>query len=108
MTSAKITRWLGVTAVVLGLSVSIAGCASRATPAVTPSSSSAILTMTLPTDVSAKGVVLAVVLLSTADIQASIELGLVTPAEVATARQAITDKTVDLWRQRAEADLKKK
>lgn len=105
---AEARNWLSVTVLAVALSCGFSGCAPATSPAVTPSASSEILTMTLPKDVSAKGVILAVVLLSTADIQASMEKGLVTPAEVATARQALADRTVDLWRQRAEADAKKK
>lgn len=82
----------------------LVACAPEAKPAVTPSASSDILNMKLPSDVSAKGVLLAAVLLSTADINSAVENGLVTPAEVATAQQAIVDGTLDFWRQRAEAD----
>ena len=92
---------------VVPIAVGVSACAPVAKPAVTPSATSDILTRQLPSDVSAKGVILAAVLLSTADISSAIESGLVTPAEVATAKQAIDDGTLDFWRQRAEADLKK-
>ena len=52
--------------------------------------------------VSAEGVVLAAVLLSTADIEASVAEGLVTPDEVDEARRAIADGTLDDWRELAE------
>lgn len=64
-----------------------------------------ILTMKLPSDVSAKGVLLAAVLLSTSDIEAALAEGLVTPAEVDLAQAAIDDGLLDQWRQRAEQDL---
>lgn len=92
-------------AVVIALGIS--ACAPTAKPVVTPSATHDILTRTLPSDVSAKGVLVAAVLLSTADISSALESGLVTPAEVATAQQAISDGTLDIWRQRAEADLNK-
>lgn len=52
--------------------------------------------------VSAEGVVLAAVLLSTADIEASVAEGLVTPDEVDEARRAIERGTLDEWRELAE------
>lgn len=52
--------------------------------------------------VSAEGVVLAAVLLSTADIEASVAEGLVTPDEVDEARRAIAAGTLDEWRELAE------
>ncbi|MDH6423314.1 hypothetical protein [Aurantimicrobium minutum] len=82
----------------------LTACVPEAKPAVTPSATSDILTKKLPSDVSAKGVILAAVLLSTADIGSAVESGLVTPAEVATAKQAISDGTLDFWRQRAESE----
>lgn len=92
---------IGITALFLS------ACTAEAQPAVTPSATHDILTKKLPADVSAKGVLLAAVLLSTADIEASLEAGLVTPAEIATAKLAISDGTLDIWRQRAEADSHK-
>lgn len=93
-------------ATLAGSALVLVGCAPEPKPIVTPSATNDILTMKLPADVSAKGVILAAVLLSTADIEASLEAGLVTPAEVATAKQAIDDGTLDIWRQRAESDAK--
>lgn len=52
--------------------------------------------------VSAAGVVLAAVLLATADIEASVAEGLVTPDEVDEARRAIEDGTLNEWRELAE------
>lgn len=74
-------------------------------PTDTPAAPSEILTMSLPADVSAKGVLLAAVLLSTADIEAALSEGLVTPAEIDLAQTAIDDGLIDQWRQRAEQDL---
>lgn len=89
------------------IALSVSSCAPAAQPAVTPSATHDILSRKLPLDVSAKGVLLAAVLLSTADISSAVESGLVTPAEVAIAQQAIDDGTLDFWRQRAEQDLNK-
>ena len=57
-----------------------------------------------PDALTAEGVVLAAVLLSTADITAAVAEGLVTPAEVDAARAAIEDGTLDEWRQKAEQE----
>ncbi len=76
----------------------VAGC----TPI--PTTESAILTAPLPADVTAQNVVLAAILLTTADIDAAVADGLVTPAEVDAATLAIKQGTLDLWRQRAESD----
>lgn len=100
-------RPLVVVCLAASTALTFSGCAAEAQPVVTPSATHDILTRELPSDVSAQGVLLAAVLLSTADISASVENGLVTPAEVATAKQAISDGTLDFWRQRAEADLTK-
>lgn len=103
----RILKPLAVACLLAATVSGLSGCAPEAKPAVTPSATSDILTRKLPSDVSAKGVLLAAVLLSTADINASVESGLITPAEVATAQQAISDGTLDFWRQRAEADTHK-
>jgi hypothetical protein len=63
-----------------------------------------ILTANLGTDVSARGVVLAAVLLVAGDIEKGLAEGIVTPAEVDEARLAIDSGTLDMWRQRAELD----
>lgn len=95
-------------ACVAGLSaLTLSSCAGETQPVVTPSATHDILTKKLPADITAKGVLLAAVLLGTADIEASLEAGLVTPVEVATAKLAISDGTLDIWRQRAEADANK-
>lgn len=65
-----------------------------------------ILTMELPADVSAEGVLLAAVLLSTSDVEGALAQGLVTPAEVNLAQAAIDDGLLDQWRERAEDALK--
>lgn len=79
------------------------GCASSDTPpAAEPSSP--ILTMELPPDVSATGVVSAAVLLGTADIERAVSEGLVTPAEVAEAEKALAEGTLRYWVERAEAE----
>lgn len=81
---------------------SLAACTATPMPSATPASD--ILTRTLPTDVSAKGVVAAAVLIKIANIEDAIQQGLVTPAEVAEAKQALVDGTLDLWKQRAETE----
>ena len=63
-----------------------------------------ILTADLGTDVTAKGVVLAAVVLVAGDVEKALTEGTVTAAEVAAAREAIAAGNLDLWRQRAEAD----
>lgn len=86
----------------------LTGCSGA--PAVNPSAIATIntvpeiLTLNLPDDVSAKGVVFAAILLKTGDVEAAINHGLVTPAEVEEARKAITDGTLKFWEQRAEQD----
>ncbi|HEU4848843.1 MAG TPA: hypothetical protein VFS93_00340 [Terrimesophilobacter sp.] len=57
-----------------------------------------------PDSITAKGVVLAAVLLSTADITAAVADGLVTPAEVDAAQKAIEEGTLDEWQQKAERE----
>lgn len=65
---------------------------------------SEILTMELPDDVTAKGVVLASVLLGSSDIELAIAEGLVTPAEVEYAEKAVKDGTLQDWVTRAESE----
>lgn len=65
-----------------------------------------ILTETLPQDVTAQGVLLAAVILSSGDINSAVDKGIVTGAEVTQARDAILANTLDLWRQRAETEVK--
>ncbi|MHA6668905.1 hypothetical protein ACX3O0_08535 [Homoserinimonas sp. A447] len=80
-------------AIMLATALALTGCGPGGTAAsVLPVSDT----------VSAEGVVLAAVLLSTADIEASVAEGLVTPDEVDEARRAIEDGTLDEWRELAE------
>jgi hypothetical protein len=71
----------------------------------TGTQSANILTDKLPSDVSADGVLLAAVILSSGDIQTAVEKNIVSSAEVNAARDAILANTLDLWRQRAERDV---
>jgi hypothetical protein len=64
-----------------------------------------ILTDELPENVSADGVLLAAVILSSGDIQVAVEKSVVSAAEVNAARDAILANTLELWRQRAETDV---
>lgn len=82
-----------ILAVALAATLALTGCGE-----VGPTSSS----LPVSDSVSAEGVVLAAVLLSTADIEASVAEGLVTPDEVDEARRAIDDGTLDEWRELAE------
>lgn len=90
-----------VAAALLGCAVLFAGM-TGCTPA--SSAESSILSGDLPANVTAKNVLVAAVLLSTSDIDGAVAEGLVTPAEVDAAAAAIKNGTLDLWRQRAEAD----
>ncbi len=63
-----------------------------------------ILTSDLAPDVTARGVMLASVILVAGDIEKAVADGTVTPAEVAEARASIEAGTLDLWRQRAETE----
>lgn len=96
-------RIAGAVAIVVSCGVALLACQAETAPVA--SKSSEILTMSLPADVSAEGVVLAAVLLSTADIEGALAEGLVTPAEIDLAQTAIDDDLLDLWRERAEHDL---
>ena len=71
----------------------------------TGTQSANILTDKLPSDVSADGVLLAAVILSSGDIQTAVEKNIISSAEVNAARDAILANTLDLWRQRAEKDV---
>jgi hypothetical protein len=44
--------------------------------------------------------------IATGDAEEGIASGRITPAEVYEAKQAIEDGTLDLWRQRAESEIK--
>ena len=65
-----------------------------------------ILTTQLPTDVSAKGVVLAGVILQSGDIDKAVGVGMVTPAEVDAAKKAIDAGNMKYWAQRAASEKK--
>lgn len=65
-----------------------------------------ILTQNLAKDVTAKGVVLAGVILQSGDIDKAVANGLVTPAEVDTAKKAIDDGNMKYWAQRAASEKK--
>lgn len=95
-------RSLVAASIILAVAVtgSLSACASGPTP------EEAIMATQLPAEVSAKGVLKAALLMATADVQAAVAAGMVTPAEVEAARQAQADGTLDVWRARAEADAK--
>lgn len=102
----KFHRGAIVASVVFVASASLlTGCASGIpTSSTSILASDEILTAQLDSEVSARGVVLAAVLLVAGDVEAALDTGLVTSAEVNTAQTAIDEGTVDLWRQRAEMD----
>ncbi len=84
---------------------SLAGCSSSVpSESMSVLDGNEILTADLGTDVTARGVVLAAVLLVAGDIEKALTKGLVTAAEVQAARKAIDEGTLDMWRQRADAD----
>lgn len=64
-----------------------------------------ILSDELPENVSADGVLLAAVILSSGDIQLAVQKSIVSVAEVNAARDAILANTLNLWRERAETDV---
>lgn len=99
----RVTRVVAALALAALPIASLSACAPESKAE--KSASSDILTMKLPSDVSAKGVVLAAVLLSTADIEGALAEGLVTPAEVDFAQQAIDDGMLNHWRERAETEI---
>jgi hypothetical protein len=88
---------LGAGAIALG---TLAACSLP-----TGTQSANILTDKLPDNVTADGVLLAAVILSSGDIQVAVEKSIVSPAEVNAARDSILANTLDLWRQRAETDV---
>lgn len=93
------------TVCVLACTLSVAACSSSV-PSETDNVVVGydILTENLSPDVTARGVMLAAVLLVAGDIEQAVAKGTVTPAEVDEARTAIDDGTLDLWRQRAETE----
>ena len=88
---------LGAGAIALG---TLAACSLP-----TGTRSANILTDKLPDNVTADGVLLAAVILSSGDIQVAVEKSIVSSAEVNAARDSILANTLDLWRQRAETDV---
>ena len=92
---------LAATAALL-ISFAIPGCSAApgAAPAPHPT-----LTRELPSDLSARGVLLAAVLLSEGDVERAVADGLVTPAEGDEAIRAIEGGALDVWAERAEREL---
>jgi len=87
------------------LLTTLAGCApSVPSESMSVLTGNGILTADLGTDVTARGVVLAAVLLVAGDVEKALTKGVVTASEVEAARTAIAEGTLDMWRQRAEAD----
>jgi hypothetical protein len=101
-------RWLGATVVVVTLAtMGLSACStSDASSSTSTGAATDVLTMTMPTDVTAAGVVTAAVILRAGSVEDAIANGTVTPAEVDLARQAVAEGKLALWAQRAEADLK--
>jgi len=104
MTSAPVRAAAAL--IVCGVAMmSVSGCANGTSPDSAPViAQSDILTEQLPSDVTARGVLLAAILLRSGDIEIAVANGTVTPAEVERARQAIVDESLDIWRQRAEKE----
>lgn len=101
MTKSLLARTVTV-ALLAGVAVTgLAACDAPPSPA-----GREILTTQLPTDVSAKGVVLAGVILQSGDIDKAVGAGMVTPAEVDTAEKAIDDGNMKYWAQRAASEKK--
>ena len=100
-------RSWGATIVVLTLAaMSLSSCSTLGSSSLTSTSAATdILTMTMPTDVTAAGVVTAAVILRAGSVEEAVANGTVTPAEVDLARKAVAEGTLDLWAERAEADL---
>jgi len=87
------------------LLTTLAGCATSVpSESMSVLNGNGILTADLGTDVTARGVVLAAVLLVAGDVEKALAKGLVSAPEVDAARKAIAEGTLDMWRQRAEAD----
>jgi len=87
------------------LLTTLAGCASSVpSESMSVLDGNEILTGDLGNDVTARGVVLAAVLLVAGDVEKALTKGLVTAPEVQAARKAIDEGTLDMWRQRADAD----
>lgn len=100
-------KMLKISAIVISSVVLLTGCSSSSTTESSQSpTASAILTMELPDDVTAKGVVLAAVIMKAGNVEEAVANGLVTPAEVDYALEAVEFGLLEDWKNRAEADLK--
>ena len=98
---------LAAVAIAVASSFMLAGCSTVVpTSTTTVLAADEILTADLASDVTARGVVLAAVLLVAGDVAAALEQGVVTAAEVNTAQVAVDEGTLDVWRQRAEMESK--
>ena len=98
-------RTFAVVAIATVALTALAGCAAAVpTESISVLAGNEILTADLGPDVSARGVVLAAVLLVAGDVDKAVKNGVVTESEVLEARQAIADGTLDIWRQRVESD----
>ncbi|GAA1702750.1 hypothetical protein GCM10009792_23680 [Microcella alkalica] len=86
----------------IALLVALAGCASATEAAPSPHPT---LERELPSDLTARGVLIAAVLLSEGDVERGVADGLVTPAEVDEAIRAIERDELDVWVQRSEREL---
>ena len=92
-------------ALACALPATLAGCSTTVpTESTSIIEGNDILTADLGNDLSAKGVVMAAVVLVAGDVDKALADGTVTAAEVEAARKAIAAGNLDLWRQRAEAD----
>lgn len=95
-------RVLIVFGLALATAPALAACSSAPTA---PADQHEITTRDLPPYLTARGVVLAAVLLSDGDIESALINGLVTPAEVDEAVLAIENGELEHWVSRAEAEL---
>lgn len=101
MTRTVLTRSVAA-ALLVGVALSgLSACAPQPSGAALE-----ILTQQLPSDVTAKGIVLAGVLLQSGDIEKAVGAGIVTPAEVDMAKKAIDLGNMKYWAERAAAEKK--
>jgi hypothetical protein len=85
---------------VLLLGTALTGCSQNNTD-----NTSTTSTTVLESDANPTRVLLAAILLATGDIEKALSDGLVTVADIDAATAAITNGTLDVWRERAEADF---
>jgi hypothetical protein len=85
---------------VLLLGTALTGCSQNNTD-----NTSTTSTTVLESDANPTRVLLAAILLATGDIEKALSDGLVTVADIDAATAAITNGTLDAWRERAEADF---